>query len=229
VSIIVGKLLDREGFCIRSKVVASNHPGRTFDVSNRFTREVIRLRPVQPAVSIDIDHDPTRLVGELVHLAEDGSGSTWAVAEVDADKLPPGPLYYSASDTGPYDAAELRGIAVTAAPAMACLPPLRLLPVGMADLTQTDTLRLRKPEPFLSAVLERARMAVRERRFGDRTVVVHKPPPKLEPLMGGGYLADGELVASQPRSAGRSMVRDDQGRMVGPLEYGPPGRILSVR
>jgi hypothetical protein len=46
--------------------------------------------------------------------------------------------------------------------------------------------------------------------------------------VGGGYLADGELVAAQ-RSAGRVMVRDDEGRLVGPLEYGPLGRVLSVR
>src|SRR5262245_49729482 len=123
-SIAVGMLLDREGFCCRSQVVASSDPGRTFDVRLRHTLESIRLRPVQRAVAIDLDHDPTRLVGELVHLEEDGRGSTWAVAEVDQDKLPAGPLYYSSQDVGPDAEAVLRGIAVTASPAMTGLPPL---------------------------------------------------------------------------------------------------------
>jgi hypothetical protein len=109
------------------------------------------------------------------------------VADVDQDKLPPGPLFYSSQDVGPDDAAELRGIAITASPAMTGLPSLRLLPIGMADLDEAACLRLRKAEPFLSAVLERARLAMRSRRFGDRTVAVHRPPAKLERLVGGGY------------------------------------------
>jgi hypothetical protein len=40
---------------------------------------------------------------------------------------------------------------------------------------------------------------------------------------------DGELVAEQPRSSGGRMIVDDEGRTVGPLRYGPPGRVISVR
>jgi hypothetical protein len=148
---------------------------------------------------------------------------------VEADKLPSGPVYFSSEDVPPDDAAVLRGVAVTRSPAMTALHPVRLAGLEADQLTQADTLRLARQEPFLSAVLERARLAMRQRRYGDRTLVVHKPPPKLERLVGGGYLADGEVVATQPRSAGRAMVRDDEGRVVGPLEYVPPGRILSVR
>jgi hypothetical protein len=226
--LIVGQLLDREGFCVRSKVVAANHPGRTFDVRNVHSLEAIRLRPVQRAVAVDLDHDPSRQVGELVHLEEDGRASTWAVADVDQDKLPAGPLYYSSQDVGPDDAAELRGIAITRSPAMTALSPIRVVGLEADQLSEADTLRLRRADPFLAGMLERARLAIGSRRYGD-PIRVHRPAPPVERLMGGGYLADGELVPAQPRSAGGRMVRDDEGRVVGPLEYGPPGRILSVR
>jgi hypothetical protein len=52
-------------------------------------------------------------------------------------------------------------------------------------LTQADTLRLARQEPFLSALLEHARLAMRSRRYGDQTIAVRKPPPKLERLEGG--------------------------------------------
>ena len=148
---------------------------------------------------------------------------------MDESRLPPDPIYFSSEDVPPDDAAVLTGVAVTGSPAMTALRPVRVVGVEADELAQADTLRLARREPHLSAMLERARLAMRSRRFGDRTVVVHKPPAKLERLAGGGYLADGELVAAQPRSSGGRMVRDDEGRVVGPLEYGPPGRILSIR
>jgi hypothetical protein len=214
-------------------VVAANPgvSGRTFNVRSDYSLEAIRLAPVQPAVAIDLDHDPARKIGELVHLEEDGRGNTWAVAEVDRDKLPPGgPLYYSSQDAPPDDAAVLRGIAVTRSPAMACMPPLHLLPIGMADLAEVHTLRLREAEPFLSAALNRARLAIRDRPFGSRRIRVKRPQPEVVRLPGGGYLVDDELVGGQPRSSGGRMVYDDEGRVVGPLRYSTPyPGILSVR
>jgi hypothetical protein len=49
----------------------------------------------------------------------------------------------------PDDAAVLRGIAVTGAPAYPALRPIRVVRVDAADLTDTDVLRLARNEPFV--------------------------------------------------------------------------------
>ena len=87
---------------------------------------------------------------------------------------------------GATDALARTSPARPAARGATALPPLQLLQVGMADLTEADSLPMRKAEPFLSAMLERARIARCRRRFGDTTVFVHKPPPTVERLPGGG-------------------------------------------
>lgn len=74
-------------------------------------------------------------------------------------------------------------------------------------------------------MLERARLAMRARRYGDRTIVVHKPPPQTERLGGGRYLVDGELVGE---ARGGWADWRHEGGPVGPIEIRPGGRILKV-
>ena len=71
-----------------------------------------------------------------------------------------------------------------------------------AGLAQAETLRLRSSEPFLARLLERARAAAKRRR-------------------------PGEPIAVEDRSAPAPPVEEYE--PVGPIRYGPPGRILSVR
>jgi hypothetical protein len=71
-----------------------------------------------------------------------------------------------------------------------------------AGLAQAETLRLRSSEPFLARLQERARAAAERRR-------------------------PGEPIAVEDRSAPAPPVEEYE--PVGPIRYGPPGRILSVR
>jgi hypothetical protein len=73
--------------------------------------------------------------------------------------------------------------------------------------------RGRLPRRHRLGDVERPWLALRERRFGDGTIVVHKPEPLVERLVAGGYLVDGELgPGRQPGRLGGPALRGRTGR-----------------
>jgi hypothetical protein len=235
--IVLGKIYDGQVPATHYVDAVAAKPGtrgRNFDVEHRFNLAPIRLAPTQKTVALNADHDSTIEVGRLAHLREQRDGSIWAVAELNADRhLPPHlDVYFSMEyrvDGSQETAATLTALALTAEPARS-LPPVRVFETTLADLREDQVLVLRAHgSAFEADLLAEAKAAVRSRRFGDNSIVVARPEPEVVRLPGGGYLVDGELVAEQPRSATRQMVRDDEGNVVGPLRFGPPGRVLAVR
>jgi hypothetical protein len=229
--LLVGMLHDALGFTRRTGTVAANPwlTGRTFDVRSYHSAEVVELRSSQRSpIAVNVRHDRHREVGEVLHLEVDPGGSTWALCEVDAEKIPDGPNFYSSETLGPDHDARLTGVAITPDPAMVCMPSLRALPFDREGLTEVEVLRLRRSDPHLAGVLDRARGELARRRYGEPLRVV-KPPPKVEPLSGGrAWLVDGELVATEERTG--SIVYDDKGVALGPMRYSMPYRgVISVR
>jgi hypothetical protein len=230
--LVVGMLHDALGFTRRTRTVAANPwlTGRTFVVRSYHSAEVVDLRPSQRSpIAVNLRHDRRREVGEVVHLEVDPGGSVWALCEVDAEKIPDGPNFYSSETLGPDHDARLTGVAITPDPAMVCMPPLRALPFDRHGLTEVEVLRLRRSDPHLAGVLDRARGELARRRHGDPLRVV-RPAPKTEPLSGGGvWLVGGEgLIAAEERTG--QMVYDDEGRQLGPMRYSTPYHgVIAVR
>ena len=92
---------------------------------------------------------------------------------------------------------------MTGRPAGVGLAPLRLFPGDVRGLDEATTPRLRSSEPFLAALLERARAATKGRRYGEPLLVEDRHAPPVEEYRDGP---------------------------VGPIEISPwVGRVLSVR
>ncbi len=223
---VVGPLLDHQAACHFTQRVATATPGGsvgfTVETRHHFTHAPVELRAAQPSeLPVNYRHRG-RPVGEVLHLERDGNGSVWALAEVDALSVPMTALYWSAELASDE---ELSGAALTPDPAEVGLTPVRMFPGGLQDQDERRRLRLRKGDPFLSALISRAIEATRRRRRGDPLMVRDGRRHEVKRMGPGAVLADGELVGGQQR--GGPVVRDDGGRPVGPLEY-RPGRILSV-
>ena len=72
--LIVGQLLDHQGFCRRTRAAAVNHPGRTFDARDVHSLEQVELRSVQPAVRVNLSHDHGREIGGRAPPGADRTG-----------------------------------------------------------------------------------------------------------------------------------------------------------
>jgi hypothetical protein len=74
----------------------------------------------------------------------------------------------------------LGAVAITPRPATVGLPPLVVLD-GDVRGSENEALRLRRTEPFLAGLLERARAATKARRPGEPIVVENRwAPPVVE-------------------------------------------------
>jgi hypothetical protein len=148
-----------------------------------------------------IGHDWSAVIGAVRHL-EAGACPQEAWAVCDVDEVPDDlPLYCSLEGRrGGHDGAVLSALGITARPASVGLAPLRLLPGNVRGLPESVTLRLRCTEPHFARLLERARASAKRRRYGEPIAVEDRSAPPVEEY-----------------------------KPVGPIRYGLPGRILSVR
>lgn len=157
-------------------------------------------------VARSLCHDRRAAIGAVRHL-EAGAHpqEAWAVADI--DELPDDvPLYFSLEGRrGGPDGAVLSALGVTARPASVGPAPLRLLPGDVRRLSESATLRR---SPFPPGLRGRARASAKRHRPGEPLVVDDRWARPVD----GGHFAD-----------------DKNERPAGPIRYGAPGRILSVR
>ena len=179
--IIVGKITDQLGAICRTRAVAAPGSSPGWRVKHDYTCEPLSLRSTQSAyMPITLGHDSSAIVGSVRHLDVGGhAGEIWAVADVHRELPDDVSLYFSIEYRGRDDAAELSAIGITTRPASIALPPLRMLEGTIRELPEATTLRLRRTEPHLARLLERARAATRSRRYDAPLVVEnrHAPPP----------------------------------------------------
>jgi hypothetical protein len=189
----------------------------------------VEYRASQPAhIAVTVGHGG-RDVGRCVHLERTQEDAIVAVAVVDGvDELlvPSMPSVYFSPElqlrAGGHDVV-ITTIALTMAPASIGLRPVEV--IGGDVSAAAEAVRCRR-RPALAARLDRA--AVAQRRRGSYTTI-EDPTALAHPTrLVGRVLLDGrdEVVAPEART-GR-YVRDDQGRLLGPIEH-RPARIVSVR
>ena len=222
-TVIVGKVLDRLGHA--TWLESRPDPVIGFTVTRTCGGQPLRLRSSQAArIPVDVGHDAARLVGEVRHLEANADGDTWAVADINRPLPPDAKLYFSA-DVVYRDADDvtLRAVGVTANPAMVNLPAVDILAgvQKVATLDDNAVLRLRRVDPHLAGLLERARAAARTRRPGAPLVVHDLRPPARD--RGVAVDADGAPL-------GNTWVDWNGRACAGPgMRHGQPGRVLAVR
>ena len=191
----------------------------------------VEYRSSQPGpIPIRQRHGARHDVGRCVHLERSADDSIVAVAQVDGvdDLLIPrnGPVYWSPElrfRRGGHDI-EINELVITTSPATFALTPLELIPGTPTQAA--DWVRCRR-RPTLAALLDRAEVAQRRRRFCG-PITIEDPTAReaerraVETQVGAHTL---DLV---PRS-GSGRFRTVGGHRVEIEHFPAVGRVLSVR
>jgi hypothetical protein len=172
------------------------------------------------SIAVTKEHDERQVIGEVLFLEQCHDEPLWAVCEVDDNALDPElRFWYSAQVRGPMQDnvirdIELTAIGVTRRPAGLAQSPIELVAGGLTPWTWSNATPRRK-------LLERAAQYQRtHRRFGAHEIA--RPAARLG---AGMWLDENEELHVEDR---RVLVDYDR-RPPGPIEHGPPGRILRVR
>jgi len=163
------------------------------------------FRRRQSRSTVNVGHDRGWVVGRLLDLSRCESG-LWAVCEI--DRTPPilfgsAPVYLSAETTASRDGVDHRDIELTGLGLVTSTASVSLSPVDVYD----GDLACRGSWHVPTHVRARLDRAAEQRR-GTGQLLITDPLPKIE------------------RAGGITLV---DGAPIGPLRYGPPGRVLAVR
>jgi hypothetical protein len=176
-------ILDRIWAVAGTRGVPNQSPtGPPFRVEHRYSYEPLELRSRQPReLPVNISHDWTRLIGTVRHLEVGGHpGEVWAVADIREGQLPEEEqLYFSLEGIrGGHDGAVLSALAVTGGPAGSGWPRFASSRGTSAGSPKPRRSGSDPPSPYIARLLERARAATRDRRYGEGITVEnrHAPP-----------------------------------------------------
>jgi hypothetical protein len=187
-------------------------------------------RTSQPAhIAVDRDHDG-RAVGEIVALERNADDAVFGVAVVHHhdELLAPSqpPIYFSPSLTSRRDGTDIviESIALTSDPASIGLRPAVVVPGDLRDAGLRARWHNRTP---CRAILDRAAAAAQRRRLG-AAIVIEDPTAAHPTRFDGGLMIDGRGNPMPTTRHGGRMIRTEDGQVL-QLEYGPAGRVISVR
>jgi hypothetical protein len=205
---IVGPLLTRDGLCQRS-VIGPDWRYRT--LSYAVSAREIRLK--QPAcIPLNVGHDRTNEIGQVVTLYRSRNGDCWAVAESEADRLLkfPESIYFSPETSRAPDGTDVvvTGAALTTEPATVSLQPVALFPGSLDRRTSWNLNDHRKQ------IVERAAEQRRRRRAATRSSSAMRHE---DPRSSASGRESGSSTASSSRRGSGTRIRTTTigGRRVG--------------
>ena len=186
--VVVGVIADKLGFTEQWVSVPVNHPGRSFDAKHVFaSTPSTEYRSVQaPEILVDVNHD--RPIGQVKHLELSPAGKLYAVCEIDAAGLEPGPWFYSPEilHRNGRDI-ELRAVAIVKKPASVALGPIEAFPGTLHEAAREVVYQ----DGFPGAIVKRADQADRTRKRGEPHVVhgaTAPSAPALAPVRPAGRI-----------------------------------------
>ena len=176
-----------------------------------------RLQPAR--IPLDIEHDNSAEVGQVVSLFRSRYGDAWAVAVSDAERLPgyPAPLYFSAqfaSRLNP-DNLMLAAVALTTESATVAKRPVEMFRGSLDQRWDRSRWNL---GGLHKRLVEHAARELRERSARERLLVYAELPAGQVPVRTrGGYLVGDEFIAARDgRPEGKLRLR-------GPLDTAVSG------
>lgn len=191
--VLVGQLLTRDGHAQRRELAPNLREMRTLS----WASPASALARVQPArIPLDIEHDHSAEVGQVVSLFRSRNGDAWAVTTSGAERLAdyPEPIYFSAQFASRLepDNLILAGVALTTASASIAKLPIEILR-GQLD-SRYDRSRWGL-SGIRQRVVQHAVQQVRERSRGEGLLVYDELPTGEVPVrIRGGYLVADEFV-----------------------------------